>query len=567
VKSLRSRLILGFSLIAVIPLALAMFLLTERIQRMVRIEAAARLDAALGAMQMEVESDGRRIAEKLAILARDPQLRRLYLLKPSGSRDLTEYLAERQFLLGLDFLTVMDTTGTVVAEGSTAERGAGPAARVGPEPGGPHAPSIERLLGGAGLALAASAPIRYQSEVAGLVHGGLTFDSTFLSRLGRANGMQLALRDSAGRIVAATIDGAPEAGRPPGRSVERLRVTGRSYLSQSFPLSIGSTPAATITGFIPAEAADRTVATVEITSALLGALALGLAVFLGIFWSTQVSRPVEQLARYSHKLARGEWSEPLDLRSVREIETLGSALEQMRADLTTYRDRLLTSERQAAWSEMARKVAHEIKNPLTPIAVSVADLRRSYEQQRADFPEILDQAVRTIADEVETLKRLLSEFSDFARFPAPHPAPCLISAILADLETLYGREVAAGRLALERPDREIEFSADAGQIRQALVNLIHNGLEAVGGEGRVAVSATNDPGVVTIAVSDTGPGLSAEQRARLFTPGFTTKAGGSGLGLTIVERIVNDHGGTISVESGSGRGTVFRIRLPIAART
>src|SRR3989442_3967795 len=157
----------------------------------------------------------------------------------------------------------------------------------------------------------------------------------------------------------------------------------------------------------------------------------------------------------------------------------------MRRDLQTYRDKLVISERQAAWSQMARKVAHEIKNPLTPIAISVADLKRSFEQKRPEFPEILAQAVKTIADEVETLKHLLQEFSDFARFPAPRLAPCRLSELVADLETLYGRDIADGRLMLARPEREIVFSADAGQIRQALVNLIKNGLEPVNGGGPV----------------------------------------------------------------------------------
>jgi nitrogen fixation/metabolism regulation signal transduction histidine kinase len=244
------------------------------------------------------------------------------------------------------------------------------------------------------------------------------------------------------------------------------------------------------------------------------------------------------------------------------METLVTALDRMRRDLLTYRGKLVVSERQAAWSQMARKVAHEIKNPLTPIAISVADLKRSYEQKRSDFPEILDQAARTVADEVERLRRMLQEFSDLGRFPAPRIEPCHISSLMADLQTLYGREVAAGRLAFSLPEGEVTFPADSGQVRQALVNLIKNGLEALDGHGRVVVSARVDGDAIEIAVADSGPGITAEQRANLFVPGFTTKAEGSGLGLTIVERIVNDHRGAITVDAGTERGTVFRIRLP-----
>ena len=229
---------------------------------------------------------------------------------------------------------------------------------------------------------------------------------------------------------------------------------------------------------------------------------------------------------------------------------------------------------------MARKVAHEIKNPLTPIAVSIADLRRSYQLQRPEFPAILDQATRTVSEEVERLKRLLHEFSEYGRFPAPRIATCSVSAILSDLAVLYGAEIDAGRLVLSRPDPDIPFAADGAQIHQALVNLIKNGLEAATetrGSGaapptrreppRVMVSARIDRDLLELSVADEGPGVDPGQRAHLFVPGFTTKSQGSGLGLTIVERIVSDHHGSIAVEPAPGSGTVFRIRLPLAART
>src|SRR5206468_7617710 len=174
-----------------------------------------------------------------------------------------------------------------------------------------------------------------------------------------------------------------------------------------------------ITGLVPTAAADRTIAALQLTSLLLGLLGLAVAIGLGALWSSQVSRPVEQLAAVSQRIARGEWDEPIRIRSVRELQTLIAAFERMRADLGDYRERLLTSERQAAWGQMARTMAHEIKNPLTPIAISIADLRRSFEQKREDFPAILEQASRTIGDEIETLKHLLQEFSDFGRLPAP----------------------------------------------------------------------------------------------------------------------------------------------------
>jgi nitrogen fixation/metabolism regulation signal transduction histidine kinase len=210
---------------------------------------------------------------------------------------------------------------------------------------------------------------------------------------------------------------------------------------------------------------------------------------------------------------------------------------------------------------MARKVAHEIKNPLTPIAVSVADLKRSFERNRDDFPQILDQAARTISAEVEALKRILQEFSDFARLPEPELAPCNLAELLGDVEALYRREVHEGRLGIAAPGREVVFTADRGQMLQALVNLVQNGLEAIGPGGRVEVSARVDGAELELAVADDGPGMTPERKAGLFVPGLTTKAHGSGLGLVIVQRIVNGHGGSIAVETAPGRGTTFRVRL------
>lgn len=560
-KSLKARLILAFSLITLIPLALAMVILTARIQSMVRSQAEERLASALEGIGAQTTEDGRSIAAKAGILSRDPQLKRLYLLRPSGSRDLSEYLAERQVLLGLDLLSVADSSGRVVAAGPTPHgNGAPPATQMG---GAFNSPSIAVAEGLGALAMVVRSPILYQGATAGALEGGLLFDAAALERLGKTSGVEWVLRDSAGRIAATTLsDLAPGAAlRVTGSG--RTEIAGRTYLSRSVPLAVGAPPYATITGLASTTAADRTIASLQLAAALLGLLGLAIAIPLAILWSSQISRPVEQLAAFSDRLAQGDWEEPLTLHSVRELETLVAALDRMRKDLQTYREKLVTSERQAAWSQMARKVAHEVKNPLTPIAISVADLKRSYDQKRPDFPEILDQAVRTVAAEVETLRHLLQEFSDFARLPKPELAPCAVSSLMQDLETLYGRDVASGRLVLSRSGQDITFPCDRGQMRQALINLIKNGLEALNGDGRVVVTAGADGGALEIAVSDTGPGLNAEQRASLFVPGFTTKSQGSGLGLTIVERIVNDHQGTIAVDAGPESGTTFRIRLPL----
>jgi len=559
-NSLRSRLILGSSLIAVVPLAVAILVLSHRMGTTMRAQASSRLDTTLGALRAQLESDGRTTAERIRLLARDPHLRRLYLVRPEASTDLAGYLAERRFLLGLDALRILDTTGVDVADGAGASGGTpAPLASAGDVTEGV---AMAGVAGDSALAMVARARIVYSGRPAGVLEGAVLLDAGRLARLRTTSGIDLVLGDPAGRAYAATRRGLAASAFVDTAATMRVSLAGGSYLARTVPLAIGPAPPARITGLVSTAASDGAIAALQWTAALLGLLGLALAITLALVWSSQISRPVERLAAFSDRIARGEWDQPLALESVRELEALVASLDRMRRELVAQRERLVTSERQAAWGQMAREIAHEARNPLTPIAVSVADLKRSYELGRPEFPQILDQAVRTIGEEVGTLKRLLQEFADFGRLPAPRLAACQVADLLAHLEALYAGEIAAGRLAVLRPGRDITLRADAGQVRQALVNLVQNGLEALDGEGSVTVAAATPDGAVEITVSDTGPGLTEAERASLFVPGFTTKTRGSGLGLTIVERIVSDHGGTIAVLPGAGRGTTVRVRLP-----
>jgi two-component system nitrogen regulation sensor histidine kinase NtrY len=565
-NSLRVRLILGLTLIALVPLAIAIVLLTDRLERMVRDEAADRVTASLGAVTSQLAEDQRRTVEKVQILARDPELRRILRLAPlEGSGELADFLEQRRFLLGLDFLRVTDPIGNSVradafdsfSSTDSTRRKSRPALTRGPS----SRVSLRSFDGDSGFALIATAPIQDQGKNIAVIEGGFALDDEFLARWRARTGIDLAVRNEPPFGNTTLIH--PDDGNW-GRS-RRVGTQG-AWVHEAVPLVIGEPPYATLAGDADTEEAERTITSLQWASGILGAAALAIAIVLGLAWSRQITRPVKQIAQYSEQLARGDWDEPLELRSVRELETLVAALDRMRRDLRSYRERLVVSERQAAWSQMARKVAHEVKNPLTPIAVSVADLKRSYDAGRPDFPAILDQAVRTIGEEVETLKRLLQEFSEFGRFPPPRIENSRWAGIAADIEVLYGKEISAGRLTVSQDGRSLVFPADAGQIRQALVNLIRNGLDAAGDQGHVRVSASTEDSTAVLTVSDDGPGLTPDQKERLFTPGFTTKEHGSGLGLTIVERIVLEHGGTIDVRPSPTRGTDVTIRLPLSRK-
>jgi two-component system nitrogen regulation sensor histidine kinase NtrY len=531
VNSLRARWSLAFALAALLPLAIVMLLLANRIRGAIRADAGERLSATLGMVQLRLRTDRDQIEHKLKLLGRDATLKRLYLVQSGGARDLADYLATQRFLLGLDFLAVTDTASTAI------------------DPGEPP------------LALIASAAVIYQGQPVGRVRGGLALNQSYLEGLKQTSGVDLVIRDSTGRALATTLPGAEALVVAPGRS-RRVTLGGRSYEARSQDLVLEGSARRGFTALVSTAEADRLVGTLQAACAALGLVSVALAIVLGMVWSWQLSRPVERLAAFATRIAGGQWDEPLSLSSVRELEALVRALDRMRRDLQQYRDRLRATERQAAWSQMARQVAHEIKNPLTPIAISVADLKRSYELQRPDFPEILARAARTIDDEVHGLKRLLDEFSALGSLPKPQPARFAVRELFSDLATLYGREVAAGRLRLSPPAGDDGWDADRAQLRQALVNLVKNGIEATAAGGRVEVSARVEGDALELAVADDGPGLDESQKSRLFVPEFTTKEGGSGLGLTMVERIVSDHGGSIQVESEPGRGTIFRLRFP-----
>ena len=543
--SLRTRLMWGIALVAVVPLALAMIVLSRQIRATIERDAARRLEVEMAGLESQFADDAARMVARLRILGNEAPLKRLFLLRSADSRELSDYLAGRRFLLGLDVLAVADPGGALRA-----------------------ADSIEAI----GLTLRSRAPIPYQGENAGWVVGGLRLSPAFLARWTGSSGVELALADESGHAAASTLDSAGAAAAlategAAGPGTRRVRLAEGSYLARGIPLELGDGHTARLVGLVSTSTADAMTRALQVTSLLLAMIGLAVAVVLGMVWSSQISRPVEQIAAFSSRLAAGQWDDPLIVNGVREVGTLVDALERMRDDLRQYRSRLVTSERQAAWGQMARQVAHEIKNPLTPIAISVDDLRRSFQQQRPDFPAILEQATRTIASEIEALKRLLQEFSEFGRMAPPRLARVPVREWLGTIAALYQHDVAQGRLVVRPLRGEPAVTADPDQLRQALVNLIKNGLEAIGPGGHVEVAATADDVALEITVTDDGPGLSPEQLEHRFAPGFSTKPGGSGLGLTIVERIVSDHGGTVGAEAGSGGGTCFRLRIPLEPRS
>jgi signal transduction histidine kinase len=295
--------------------------------------------------------------------------------------------------------------------------------------------------------------------------------------------------------------------------------------------------------------------------AALAALAL-LAGVAGLFAARalagSIAGPVAALAEGARAIAGGNLDHRVEAPGApSELARLVDAFNRMSQDLRRARERLASAERVAAWRDIARRLAHEIKNPLTPIRMSMETLRAARGDPR--FAQVLEQSTGAVLEEVERLKKLAEEFAEFARMPRPQQREVDAGELMQAAAALYAGSLQVKVLAADGCPR---LFVDHDQAVRALSNLIKNGLEA-GAPVTVAARA-GAAGEVVLEVRDSGPGVDPADVARLFTPYFTTKSEGTGLGLSIVHRVAEEHGGRVEVDPNPGRGAAFRLVLPAA---
>ncbi|HEY8551383.1 MAG TPA: ATP-binding protein [Vicinamibacterales bacterium] len=299
---------------------------------------------------------------------------------------------------------------------------------------------------------------------------------------------------------------------------------------------------------------------------LLGALVLILlGAGLGYWMAERIGDPVQRLTRATRRIAAGDLSTRVIVRTADELQRLVEAFNRMAGELQRQRQQLERTHRLEAWAEMARQVAHDIKNPLTPIQLSAEHLRRVHQDRGRPLDPVLDNCVDTILGQVRLLRQIASEFSSFGSAPKARPTPTSIEELLHEVVDPY-QLGSAGRV---RFDVAIDpslppVSVDRMLIGRAITNIIENALHAMPAGGDLRVSAQREDSRVVVRVSDTGVGMDEEAAARIFEPYFSTKATGTGLGLSIARRNVELHGGTISVESERGVGTTVTVTLPLA---
>ena len=303
---------------------------------------------------------------------------------------------------------------------------------------------------------------------------------------------------------------------------------------------------------------------------IAGAVAAA-ALFVGLlvsFWiSARITKPVEELAEGAREVACGRWDTRIDIRGSDEIGQLATAFNHMTETLAAQKERLVQTERVAAWRELARRLAHELRNPLFPMQITVENLQKSRKLDAKQFLEVFNESTATLKTELANLNTIVGRFSDFSKMPAPQFVRVNVNEALRNAVRLFepqfnevGKPTITPELFLTEPLPDID--ADPDLLHRAFQNLVLNALDAMPAGGTLTLRTSETIGNVRIEVADTGKGLTPEECSRLFTPYYTTKSQGTGLGLAIVQSVVSDHHGTISVTSDEGRGTTFRIDLP-----
>ena len=585
--TIRTRLAIWFTVAALLPAVILVAFSVGEAGRRFRIRAEEELQRAeergqeeLRQFRLELSSALRRALESSRVEAL------IDTATGTGERYPNLYLAAgeigNELALGLDFLDFLRDDGTVLSSMQWKEF-AGHR--------DPYWKELESLEDGAFIL----GPVRvferdrlamrvlYRRRGVTIV-GGRAVDTSLLGRFSAgARGLVYLVDRVSERVLSAGGTDverrlAAELTRRLVENSERIEPGSRWHLSAgdfyvgAVELSSGGEgePAGEIIFLYPSKELDEAVAGLLTTFTLAAAVGVAIALIMGFFVARNVAKPLGQLVHAFDMVSLGDFSPRLTRRRRDELGNLIESFNGMAQDLETLRDQLIRTERVAAWQEVARKVAHEIKNPLSPIQLSIETLRKARERRHPEFESIFNESTLTILEEVEKIRRIVQEFSDFARMPEPVFEPTDLHQVAEKVVRLC-RPLEVGIEVRWRVEPVPNIEADGDQIARLLTNLVLNAMEAMGesgGELTISIGLQRgqpprDRRWVRIAVADNGPGMPEAVRRSVFTPYFTTKPDGSGLGLVIAQRIAEQHGGHISIDSVPGRGTVVEVLLPL----
>jgi signal transduction histidine kinase len=600
--SLRQKLLLLVSLTVAAAVAAVAWTVLVRIRSVFELRDQEETALFVSQFQREFQHRSAEVAQTVEHVAASDRARTM-AFELSQSGDASPYLNEAQIMAQdarLDFLEIVAADGTVISSSQWPARFGYPEPAAAMKRDATFLKREELPDGNTALGLFALRSIGDTGPGIRLL-GGRRLDQTFVADLPVAPGMTVGLY---GEKVAASGNDIRAANPPasladfdpkrlvgvngelPGAQkyqalIDAARKTGQQksaivYLTAQREDSVNVTaiPLANDSGEVLAVlsvaisrsgmvAAQQHIRAIAYSVASIGIL-LGIAFSLWI--TARVSHPVEELARAAEQVAGGDWDARVPQRGHDEIGMLARSFNHMTSELKSQRERLVQSERVAAWRELARRLAHELKNPLFPLQLTVENLVRARALPAAEFDEVFQESTKTLEMEIANLKTIIGRFSDFSKMPKPELEKLDARDLVERVRSLY--EPAANGLQLkflvDLSSEPMPLLIDPELVHRALSNLVLNAMDAMPDGGTITLSAYPRGAHVEIRVADTGAGLTPEECERLFTPYYTTKQHGTGLGLAIVQSVVADHSGAIAVESRVGGGAEFIITLPKA---
>jgi len=579
---LRYKIIILLIVAAVMPLLAVFISLSLYASRQRESLVNMKLNSVYGGAVGSYERMGKSILSQVEQFSEDPTLLRYLLIKDEtgfiDQQGLIDMAADARRLLNLDYLFI------IAPDGSTLARGHDPAyfgdnlsgdSIFAEALAGQKVQSLDRISdqGEEKLAVMALAPIWYENkELIGVVAGGNYLDEEFCRHLRDLSGAEILLLEG-NTLLAKTIPGNTDemALYMPGADTSeqkaqnfRTKLQGIWYTFSRYPLNdySGNKVADLLMG-VSTQELDALFDNMQVIYGGFAAGGLILAVIFGFFMSSGFTRPIENLTWAADRLASGDFSARVKSNGRGELANLIDTFNEMAADLEDYRRKLVETERLAAFSTMARKVAHEIKNPLTPIRIAIEDLRRAYDADDPKFAAAFEQSTVTVLEEVASLTKIVDEFSSFAKFPAMRLESDDLNEIVRSTVPLFAMQIQERKLKVELEPKNLPVTADRDQLKRAIVNLVKNALEAIPPAGQVVIRTLRSEKGAKVLILDNGPGLSPAVKQNLFTPYFTTKAGGTGLGLVIVKKIVSEHDGKIKISDQPGGGVAAMIELAL----
>ena len=575
----RTRLLLIFTMAVAAAVGVVELVVSSRARQAFEDMEAKRAEALVTQFNREFARRGMEVMRTVESIAASAAARDIAI-----SPDASSYVDQAAALTathGLDLLELVAGDGAIVSSAEWPARFGYKEDWLATEPDWQARGAFlkrEELPDGVALALVAVGTASAGDRKL-YVAGGRLLDREFLSTLVMPAGMRVLLyRNLAPEFSPSELIGAP--GPAPGAARlkslieqvarERRDVTatvGRGAEAETFHALPLTGYESGLLGVLLIGSSRRDLVELEASMLRTAITVAAAGILMGIalsWWATaRITRPVRRLAESAGRVAAGDWGATVEVASADEIGQLAGAFNRMTHELVEQRDRLVQAERVAAWRELARRLAHELKNPLFPLQITVENMQRARESYPEQFDEVFREGAATLLAELSNLKQIVARFSDFAKMPAPEMEPVNLNRVAAETMKLFEGQLAKARV---RASTELDAAlrpvqADREQMTRVLRNLILNAIDAMPEGGTLTVRTVAPETGARLEVSDTGQGLTPEECERLFTPYYTTKTHGTGLGLAIVQSVVSDHKGRIAVESEKGKGTTFRIDL------